>query len=408
MPDSNRTPSRIVICSPRIPPRYSGAGLRSWGMAKDLVSRGFDVLVLTYTDSTAPPDPIPVKTVRMWKLKGISTIPAFRRILAPLVYLVTVCELVLTFGTRRPEIVHVVGCSFGAQLFAFAALIAGRKVICEPTLLGDDDALTLRQLPFGAFRIWILKRMSMVVCLSPALAIGMEKVGVATEKISVIGNGVDTERFAPVESQEKARIRTQLRLPAEAFVFVTTGPLVPRKGMVELIDQFSRIAADNPSLYLIMVGPTEYPEFQAYQDGLEEVWLRFGTRDRVIFSGEQEDVVPWLQAADAFVFASRAEGFGTAVVEAMACGLPVILRDIPGISEYILGPVPEQRIVETDSGLGLVMSRMARKGVSGRERFNMRTRAVSNFSTGAIIAKYIEIYELLCGACLTRSRISDS
>jgi len=335
----------------------------------------------------------------MWQLKAWADKAAFRKLVTPFVYLLTVCEVVLSLRRNNVGIVHVVGCSLGAQIFGLSALIARRKVICEPTLLGDDDALTLKKKPGGFLRIWVLKRMSMIVCLSPALASGMKDIKVSPDRIVVIGNGVDIERFAPVAIPERTKIRGRLKLPKNAFIFVTTGPLVPRKGMVELIEQFSRVAARNASLYLVIVGPTEYPEFQIYQDGLEAIRLRYGAKNRVIFAGKQADVVPWLQAADAFVFASRAEGFSTAIVEAMACGLPVILRDIPGISHYIAGPVAEDRIVDTDAALGDAMGKLAKAGVLDSDRSDMRTRAVSNFSTSKIIASYIDVYSALCRTC---------
>ncbi len=137
------------------------------------------------------------------------------------------------------------------------------------------------------------------------------------------------------------------------------GRLVPQKGFDMLLDAFSRVAGKHPewSLKVLGKGPLK-AQLEAQAELL-------GLKNRVNFAGTVPDPFPVLRESDLFVFASRFEGFGNALAEAMACGLPVISFDCPaGPSEIILNGmngvlVPREDVAALAAAMDHLMSEPA-------------------------------------------------
>ncbi len=157
-------------------------------------------------------------------------------------------------------------------------------------------------------------------------------LGVDASKTEVVGNGVDTHVFHPVD-RVTARIR--YGLPEQARVLISVGGLVERKGMHRVIDCLPALMAQHPELhYLIVGGGGGEGDLRA---GLEAQVARLGLTGRVHFLGTlPPDALKWpLSAADVFVLATRNEGWANVFLEAMACGLPVVTTDVGGNAEVV-------------------------------------------------------------------------
>lgn len=157
-------------------------------------------------------------------------------------------------------------------------------------------------------------------------------LGVAAERAQVVGNGVDLQNFTPLPTAEA---RSRLGLPHDARVLVTVGGLVERKGFHRVIDCLPGLLGAYPNLhYLVVGGPS--PEGDC-TPMLRARVAALGLADRVRFLGPlppQELRLP-LSAADVFVLASSNEGWANVLLEAMACGLPVVATDVGGNAEVV-------------------------------------------------------------------------
>jgi len=158
------------------------------------------------------------------------------------------------------------------------------------------------------------------------------ELGAQAGKIEVVGNGVDTGRFHPVD---RAEARARYRLPQQAKILVSVGALVERKGMHRVIDCLPDLRASHPDLHYVIVGGAS-PEGDNRAELVAQV-ARLGLGERVHFLGAlPPDELKWaLSASDVFVLATRNEGWANVFLEAMACGLPVIATDVGGNAEVV-------------------------------------------------------------------------
>lgn len=158
------------------------------------------------------------------------------------------------------------------------------------------------------------------------------ELGAAAEKTEVVGNGVDTARFHPVD---RTAARHKYGLPLDARVLVSVGALVERKGMHRVIDCLPGLLQRHPDLHYLIVGGAS-PEGDNRAE-LDAQVVRLGLVGRVHFLGAlAPDELKWpLSASDVFVLATRNEGWANVFLEAMACGLPVVTTDVGGNAEVV-------------------------------------------------------------------------
>lgn len=148
----------------------------------------------------------------------------------------------------------------------------------------------------------------------------------AKDAFDTIPNGIDTDEFQPATSRDD--IRRRLDLPLDRFVFLCVGNIKPVKGHDVLIDAFMSTPFTDETT-LVVVG-------EDYSDGKIPARTKPARSGRDIrFVGAQDDVIPWYQAADAFVLPSRWEGLSNALLEALACGLPAIATNVGGNADVI-------------------------------------------------------------------------
>jgi len=161
-----------------------------------------------------------------------------------------------------------------------------------------------------------------LVAVSRALAGVWLELGAPEERVHVVENGVDLKLFQPMD-REAARRRLGVRGP----LLLTVGELSERKG----VDVAVRALAHLPGWHLALVG--EGP----LRRRLEDLACALGLTGRLVFAGcrPQEELPLWYAACDVFLLASRREGLPNVVLEALACGRPVVAARVWGVPEVV-------------------------------------------------------------------------
>lgn len=171
-----------------------------------------------------------------------------------------------------------------------------------------------------------LQNADVVISVDPRMAEVAERLGVASDRIRVIPNGVDCQRFEP---GDRAAARRELGLPQDARLLVTIAHLGQRKGHFETIAALRSLPKD---VHLVLVGGAGPLGGDA--ENLLALAEQTGVAERLIIAGKQphERIPKYYQAADVSVLASWREGCPNAVLESLACGIPVVATDVGSVS----------------------------------------------------------------------------
>lgn len=173
-----------------------------------------------------------------------------------------------------------------------------------------------------------LQRADLVVVDSKATANDLGRLyGIPSRRVRLLYPAVDG-RFRPMQAAETAPVRERLRLPDRFLLFV--GTLEPRKNLVRLLQAFALVAADNPDLHLVIAGRRGW-----LYDEIFAAVERSNARERIHFLDfvADDDLPALYNLAEAFVYPSLYEGFGFPVLEALACGTPVITAKVASLPE---------------------------------------------------------------------------
>ncbi len=220
----------------------------------------------------------------------------------------------------------------------WAAVLLGRvmRLPVSVTLRGHD----LNDLPRYPVRRrqveWTLRRAGRVFAVADALRDAAIELGAPPAATSTVGNGVDAAKFFP---QDRLAARRRLGIPEDARLVLSVGHLVERKGFHPLVRAFARVASRDPQAMLAIVGaPGEEGDYSApIRRTIEEC----GDADRVRLAGAvaHGELAPWYAACNVFCLASEKEGRANVLLEAMACGAPIVATRVWGTPEIVIGDV---------------------------------------------------------------------
>ena len=188
----------------------------------------------------------------------------------------------------------------------------------------------------GAWMVWrqtrALRKLNLSVGVSKAVKLNLE-AKFNLSNTSVVQNGVDTVAYHAVTVRKKSELRVKLGLPVENIVWVVSGHLSERKDPLFLIKIWHKVLDFDKNNTLVFIGGGVLEQ---------DCKIQAGQLDSVKVLGRVNNVNEYLMASDFYVSSSVAEGLPNAALEAMACGLPVLLSDIE----------PHKEIFEMNANIG--------------------------------------------------------
>jgi glycosyltransferase involved in cell wall biosynthesis len=342
MIDADAKPLKICIFTETYYPVVGGGETQAQLLADSLIARGQSVILLTrrsdrdlkkYERVGSVPvyriHPVGGGQLKKWGLV-FSAIPA-------LLKLRNQFDLVFVSGYRIVGISAVILCK-----------ILRKKCILKADSQGEMSGdffnaglrkfrLSHRFLPFKfflGFRNYTLKKADAFVALSGELANELEAFGVPDRKINRIPNSVDVARFHPVTREQKQFLRQKLSLPDNCTIVIYTGRLVTYKGLPLLVKVWKELSKKHSDIKLLLVGGGGLDIHNCEQE-LKSFVKAHQLSGSVLFTGDIRNVHEYLQASDIFVFPTENETFGSSLIEAMACQLPVITTPVGAINEIV-------------------------------------------------------------------------
>jgi teichuronic acid biosynthesis glycosyltransferase TuaC len=215
----------------------------------------------------------------------------------------------------------------------FAAVLLGRALDIPVfvSARGSDINIFPKFVLVRPMIRWTLRQATGLIAVSAALMNLMLALHDSKEKTRVIPNGVDSNRFHPMDRTEA---RKKLGIAEDGVVLVSVGSLKAVKRHELLMQALLRVSGKFPDLRLYIVG--EGP----LRSKLEAQTEKMGLARRVILVGSKpnEELPLWFNAADISCLASTSEGWPNVLMESIACGTPVVAANVGGIPEIVNSP----------------------------------------------------------------------
>jgi glycosyltransferase involved in cell wall biosynthesis len=317
----------------RFHPHVGGAERQLQSLIPKLAERGVQVGVLTRRHAELPArDGVAGALVYRAPMPG-------GRVAAALVYTLATLGFLLRHR-RRIDVLHAHELLSPTTAAVLGKLLLRRPVIAKAVRggwLGDVEVLRAARL--GRFRLWLYARLvDRFVTISDEIDRELVAAGVPRERIVRIANGVDIDRFHPLEAAQRANLRHELGLGGRPTVLFV-GRLAAEKGLDDLLQAWPTVMRAQPDAVLLLAG-----------DGPERARLEARGLPGIRFLGEVEDPAPYLQVADCFVLPSSSEGLSNALLEALASGVACVATGIGGTVDAVRDGVEGLLVPPRDPG----------------------------------------------------------
>ncbi|HEY8085483.1 MAG TPA: glycosyltransferase family 4 protein [Methylophilaceae bacterium] len=379
---------KVLMISRLFPPNFGGAAVQSIRLAQALMKRGLHVEF--FTDNGSGP------TIKGDRFNGIPVTRAGTYSDAPtskfreLVFCFKLCFFVMRRRDLQLLHFHSVG---GLEILLFPLFkMMGKKVVLKLTLVDSDDPLTFKNRRYlSPLYMWGLRSVHSMVAISEELRTRSLAAGIATQVVRKIFNGFDEDSFFIPDPQLKSDLRQKLGIDESAQVILSIGKVEHRKGYDLLLESYKFIQQRFPGISLVIVGTGNTDQNPFYVELCRKI--EDNGLSNVSFVGNRDNAHEYIKAADYFFFCSRQEGFGTVMIEAMACGLPTVVTNIAGITEEIvtdprIGRISYSRQPEKFAHLALeFISKVTAPDIEASIKELKR-----RFSMTGIAQQYIELY----------------
>lgn len=322
-------------------PDIGGGVTQALGLAGFLKEKGYPVFFLTQTKGLKLPQKDVFNSIPICRVYSLSY--RFGK------YIMFFPSLLFLVKHRREyDIIYVCGFRILGLLGVIAARFLGKKCILKAESMGEYSgeifkwgSNLLRNRFFSSisdllFRMRnnILRRADKFIAISRHIKEEFAQNGVSLDKIEYIPNGIDRNIFYSVSYENKMGLRKKLNLPISKKIVIYTGRLNKGKGLEMLLDVWKKNSNENKNACLVIAGSGSN-QFLSIEDQLKQFVKENRLDEFVVFTGYVYNINEYLCASDVFVLPSELEGLSCSILEALACGLAVVVTDVGGAPEVI-------------------------------------------------------------------------
>jgi len=328
-------------------------------------------------------------------------IESLSRSMSPIRDLKAMVELYRGFRALQPDIVHTHNPKPGV-FGRIAARLAGVPVVVN-TVHGlyalPEDRLRKRAVVYGLERI-AATCSDLELLQNPEDLPVLRKLGIPHDRMTVLGNGVDLQRFRPERNDAAAAalLRSELGIDSETVVVGLVGRLVWEKGYREVFEAARRL--QHRDCAFVVVGPSEPDK----ADAVDAEAIVAAKAAGVHFLGQRTDMAALYSMFDVYALGSYREGFPRSAMEASAMGLPVVATDIRGCRQVVVDGITGSLVpVGNAPAMADAIERLvADPSVRLRQGQAAARRAVECFDDRKVIGITLRAYDSLLGAAEPR------
>jgi len=196
---------------------------------------------------------------------------------------------------------------------------------------GENSRLS-KLLGLDKHRFRTANEISGYIAISSSIQENLLKYGIEKDKIHLIPNGVDVNRFKPVTIEEKKSLRTQLGW-GEEFTVLLVGGICHNKRNYEAVLAVHHLVQQGLTVKLVLLGPDRSEGIELAK--IKQYISKHQLSQQVLWVDHTSDPVPYYQASDLFILPSKYEGMPNALLEAMACALPSVVTPVSGSKDLV-------------------------------------------------------------------------
>jgi glycosyltransferase involved in cell wall biosynthesis len=338
-------------------------------MSKTQTWLGHDVTVYTSLWNNEPKSEIR----NNYSIKRFSGITILRNNISPnMLY-------ALIKNRHRHDIIHAHSHLYASTNIAALVRRLGSSplVITNHGLISQTVPLWIQKIYLPTIGKWTFKSADRIICYTENEKLKLIRLGIDSEKIVIIHNGIDPNIFSPTKKEKYAN------------QILWIGKFVPGKGAEYLIEAFNILVKEWPDLKLLMIG--NGPLKEDIKQKIRE--LDIGNNIIMKEFVPNSELPETYQNSDVFVLPSLNEGVPRTILEAMACGIPVVCTELPQLVDVVdscglLVPVKDSQALA--EGISKIMSD---RDMSQKFGKNGRVKVVENYSWEDTVKKTVQLYE---------------
>ena len=392
---------RVFMLLDRYLPVIGGTELQASRLATALQARGHSINIVTRRLATDLPIEETLNGIQVHRLSPVGLSHFANAVIVVRVFLYLISQ------RHNYDLIHV----HGVGPLGLAALLA-TKLTHKPVLIKvaaygnlsriDHAGISPNRytrfvrrilLPTSLWNWWLHQTSAIVVLgretLNEAVALGLG------DRTVHIPNGVDTSQFRPLPLPERMALRHMLGIADNERILLFTGRLVRGKRLDTIVEALPELVEKLPHARLWLAGSGALQSDDVTEE-LQQAIIQLGLTDKVQFLGAVIQVEQYLQAADLFIFPSQKEGMPNALLEAMACGLPVIASDIDAVRD-----VADDELIrffpvgDSDTLAKAIISTISAPKATQVAAERARKHVETTFSLSSVASKYEAVYQVL-------------
>lgn len=392
---------KVLLYTHEFPPFLGGLATTSYKLAKGFSESGLDAPVLAPGYGAGDSDVDSALSSKVYRIpalggKWIKFVPFLGTVLG-LIY------LILTVAREKPDAVlfiteeaETVGGLMPLLPFNPVVRVAGSGI--TTAFYGSKIRKRLMRYPMKR----LYARSSLIIAVSMSTKELLESIGVSSDKVKVIYNGVEQRMLSEAPDKDSiTRLRERLGITGSDKVLLTVARVLPRKGQDTVIKALPRVVREFPELKYLVVGEGRY------LGSFKELAQKLGVGEHVVFTGgvRHDDTLDYYDLADVFIMPNRywnnkIEGLPNSLIEASARSKPLIAGDHGGskeaVEQGITGLlVDPQSVEDTAQAIIDLLSNEKRANDMGKKG---REKVLRSHTEGAMIENYTKaLYDVISG-----------
>ena len=369
--------------------KFGGAEVFSLRLANGLMDKGYNPIIFAAHRGWK----LPSQEYYTFEKNGV----AILRLPSPNIWLfgsfiyVIFVTLYLAIYYSRVKVVHASSINRVAAAVIFLSRCLGKKVISRS--IGGDvwllEAQVRKNNLLARFHIFALRFAHKIVSQGRDGIDILKELGIRRSRLEQIGNGVNTLQYKPYQG-DRSELCLKLGISVGEEVVCCVNRLHPLKRVDLIITAFAKLKSDMRDVQLVVVGEGEL------RGELEQLADKLGVEGSVIFVGNVETPLEFLQCSDVFVLASDKENYSNALLEAMSCGIPVVATKVGGNKEIVQHG--ENGLLVARSSVSEITQAISKilqdKELAARLGNNARQSIVEKYSFERVVERYLSLYDL--------------